>query len=54
MVEQYVINKLKRFMREHTHQRLNVVYIKNWVDKEDPKEEGVVLEIWGSKRRKLT
>jgi hypothetical protein len=54
MVQQYVLNKVKRFMKEHMHQRLSVVYIKNWDDKEDPKEKGVVLEIWGLKRRKLT
>jgi hypothetical protein len=25
-------------MRKHMHQQLNVVYIKNWDDKKDPKE----------------
>ncbi len=40
-------------MREHMHQWLNAMYLKNWDDKEDPKEEGVVLEIWGSKMKNL-
>jgi len=29
------------------------MYLKNWDDKEDPNEEGVVLEIWGSKMKKM-